>query len=87
MKKKFVTIASALLKKRVANINQHLDGEQLYVYESGTKYLVIALVNTQTLLIRARCGLNIQAKRDQHIAKAFLNLVESSRAQKTALAA
>ncbi|MCH2057912.1 MAG: hypothetical protein MK214_15125 [Thalassotalea sp.] len=76
-------LAISLLKRRVAKLNEKLSnshaGEQVYLYESGTKYCVLALVDTKTHMIRARFGVNAQAKRDQCLAKAFLNLIENTR--------
>ena len=67
------------LKLRCAIINRKLNGcgVELQVYESGSKWCVVALVNTSTLKIIHLHGLNALSKRDRDLTKAFLSLVQN----------
>ena len=75
------------LKQRINFINQHLQGEELRIYESGTKYCMIQLVNTHNQTVLGTLALNINARRDLCLVKAFLSLVEKSRTQQAMLVA
>lgn len=75
------------LKQRINFINQHLQGEELRIYESGTKYCMIQLVNIHNQTVLGTLALNINARRDLCLVKAFLSLVEKSRSQQAMLVA
>jgi hypothetical protein len=78
-----ITIAIiTTLKKRLTQINKNLQGEKLYLYESGTQYCVVALINTSTHQVLATFALDALARRDQCLAKAFLKLIERTRSSR-----
>jgi len=70
------------LKKRIAQINPNLQGEQLYLYESGTQFCVVALINTSNHQVLATFALDALARCDQCLTKAFLKVIESTRTPK-----
>lgn len=75
------------LKERIHFINQRLQGEELRIYESGTKYCMIQLVNTHNQTVLGTLALNVNSRRDLCLVKAFLSLVEKSRSQQAMLVA
>ncbi|WP_105215740.1 hypothetical protein [Pseudoalteromonas sp. T1lg22] len=75
------------IKQRVHMVNRQLRNEELCVYESGTQYCVIVLLNTKTRTAVATFGVNAAARRDLCLTKAFLSLVENTRKAPMALAA
>ncbi|WP_024590519.1 MULTISPECIES: hypothetical protein [unclassified Pseudoalteromonas] len=83
----FTALVINQLKQRINFINQRLNGEELRIYESGTKYCVIMLVNTHNNQVLATTALNASARRDLCMTKAFLSLIENTRTTKTIQAA
>ncbi|KTF10369.1 MULTISPECIES: hypothetical protein [Pseudoalteromonas] len=83
----FTALVINQLKQRIHFMNQHMQGEELRLYESGTKFCVIVLVNTHKEKLIGSIALNASAKRDLCVTKAFLSLIENTRTLKTAMAA
>ena len=83
----FTALVINQLKQRIHFINQRMQGEELRIYESGTKYCFIALVNTHTQQVIGSIALNASARRDLCMTKAFLSLIENTRTTKTIQAA
>jgi len=80
---KFITAAIInRLKKRLAQTNKNLQGEQLYLYESGTQYCVVALVNTTSHQVLGTFALDVSARRDLCLVKSFIRLIEATRTPK-----
>ena len=75
------------LKQRINLINLYLHGEELRIYESGTKYCVVQLVNTNNQTVLSTLAISVSARRDLCLVKAFLSLVEKSRTQQKVLVA
>ncbi|WP_165744297.1 hypothetical protein [Pseudoalteromonas sp. Z9A6] len=83
----FTSLLINQLKQRIAFINQRLINEEIRIYESGTKYCVIIFVNKQTQAVLGTLALNATSRRDLCVTKAFLSLIENTRAPKTIMAA
>lgn len=83
----FTALVINQLKQRIHFMNQRMQGEELRLYESGTKYCLIVLVNTHSQQVIGSIALNASAKRDLCVTKAFLSLIENTRAPKAVMAA
>ncbi|MFU2508674.1 hypothetical protein [Pseudoalteromonas sp. ASV78] len=83
----FTALIINQLKQRIHFMNQRLQGEELRIYESGTKYCIIVFVDLNTQTVLGTLALNASAKRDLCVTKAFLSLIENTRSQQVLLAA
>ncbi|TGE81337.1 hypothetical protein C7Y70_13095 [Pseudoalteromonas sp. KS88] len=83
----FTALIINQLKQRIHFMNQRMQGEELRIYESGTKYCIIVLVDLNTQTVLGTWALNASAKRDLCVTKAFLSLIENTRSQQSLLAA
>jgi len=83
----FTNLMINQLKQRINLINNNLQDEELRIFESGTKYCMVQLVNTHNQTVIGTLALNVNARRDLCLVKAFLSLVEKSRSQQAMLVA
>ena len=83
----FTALIINQLKQRIHFMNQRMQGEELRIYESGTKYCIIVFVDLNTQTVLGTWALNASAKRDLCVTKAFLSLIENTRSQQVLLAA
>ncbi|MBB1452345.1 hypothetical protein H5159_14965 [Pseudoalteromonas sp. SG43-1] len=83
----FTSLVINQLKQRIHFMNQRMQGEELRIYESGTKYCIIVFVDLNTQTVLSTWALNASAKRDLCVTKAFLSLIENTRSQQSLLAA
>ncbi|MBB1308565.1 hypothetical protein H5162_03785 [Pseudoalteromonas sp. SR41-8] len=83
----FTALIINQLKQRIHFMNQRMQGEELRIYESGTKYCIIVFVDLNTQTVLGTWALNASAKRDLCVTKAFLSLIENTRSQQALLAA
>ena len=83
----FTALIINQLKQRIHFMNQRMQGEELRIYESGTKYCIIVFVDLNTQTVLGTWALNTSAKRDLCVTKAFLSLIENTRSHQALLAA
>ncbi|MCQ8881700.1 hypothetical protein NQS96_07810 [Pseudoalteromonas shioyasakiensis] len=83
----FTSLVINQLKQRINFMNQRMQGEELRIYESGTKYCLIILFDINNQVVLGSIALNASARRDLCMTKAFLSLIENTRIPKAVLAA
>lgn len=65
------------IKAKAAVVSKNLQNQQLFFYESGTSCCVIALIDNETLEIKATHAFNANYVRDLVLARGFLSLVNN----------
>ncbi|MBE0379208.1 hypothetical protein [Pseudoalteromonas prydzensis] len=83
----FTALIINQLKQRIHFMNQRMQGEELRIYESGTKYCIIVFVDLNTQTVLGTWALNASAKRDLFVTKAFLSLIENTHTHTLRMAA
>jgi hypothetical protein len=73
-------LAKQQLIKRIALANLHLNDEELCIYESGTQYCVIGLMNKKSREVNFTFGLDLNSIRDFGLGRALISFIESTRA-------
>ena len=69
----------ATLKLRCAILNRKLVGEELEVWETGTQWCVVVLINSSTSKMLGCMGLNALSPRDRGITKGWLRHIQLTR--------
>lgn len=72
----------ATLKLRCAILNKKLVGEELEVWETGTQWCVVVLINSSTRKMIGCMGLNALSSRDRGITKGWLRHIQLTRVPK-----
>ncbi|GBL02953.1 hypothetical protein [Glaciecola sp. KUL10] len=66
------------LKLRCSLLNRKLASEELQVWESGTQWCVLYFVKKADFEVISILGVNLNAKRDRCLTKAWLSFIENS---------
>ncbi|GEM_PF-5726338 len=82
MNKRFLEVGLKYIKAQSASLNNKLVGEQVFIYDTGTKHWVMVLISTENQNIRAQFDIKIDSMRDICLAKAMLHFIERTRVPK-----